>query len=71
MIRAPLAVVAVSLVALAVLVPAANAQEPTPGARPLERSQDLARQAAEVRRTRAVVKRILHDRRASEDLKKL
>jgi len=61
------ALLTLTVVAVAI---GASAQEPSPGARPLERSQDLSRQAAEVRRTRAVVKRIIHDRRASEELKK-
>lgn len=35
----------------------------------LEHGQDLSRQEAEIRRTRAVIKRIVRDRRASDEVK--
>ncbi len=58
------------------LTAAASAQEPSSGAAqnrgprlPLDRSQDLSRQESQIRRTRTVTRRILHDRRASDEIK--
>ncbi len=65
---------AVACCVAAIVAVAGDARAQTPATprdhRPFERGQDLARQAGEIRRTRAVVKRILRDRRASDELKK-
>jgi hypothetical protein len=68
---------AVALVLLG-LAGAPSAQQPTPNAgpsrgarprRPVERPQDLARQESQIHRTRVVTRRILHDRRASDEIR--
>src|SRR2546425_518454 len=38
--------------------------------RPPARSQDLSRQGGQIRRSRTVTRRILHDRRASDEIKR-
>jgi len=42
---------------------------PHPGRRPADRPQDISRQENQIRRTRVVTRRILHDRRASEEIR--
>lgn len=70
-----LALITMVLLGLA-RAPSAQNASPEPGPergasqrRRLERAQDLSRQENQIHRTRAVTRRILHDRRASDEIR--
>jgi DNA repair exonuclease SbcCD ATPase subunit len=70
-----LALIAMVLLGLAG-APSAQEATPEPGPergaphqRPLEHKQDLSRQESQIRRTRGVTRRILRDRRASDEIR--